>query len=208
MKSTDRDVYGPLGICRGTIRPVCLRREGFALRQTMQPFKNIPDINQILTREKCWNQVDKCSTGGAKFDREFPPLSGENWNNLTSGQAPATLCQPPATPRKPPASLTPVQRAPAAQPATSHPPAQAGTSGPAASPPPARQPPASLPPACLAPAGHLLAHPSPQRTRCLPPGHPPAPRAPANCQLPTWVPGPTPQPTKTHHDTHPIRKVP
>ncbi|KAJ9067300.1 hypothetical protein DSO57_1000881 [Entomophthora muscae] len=124
--------------------------------------RNIPDINQILTEEKCWKQVKECPRGGAKFDREFPPLSGEkknqnlgktdfyeNQNNLTSGQAPA-----------PSASL------------------------PAPSPPPATRLP-TPPPADL-----------------------PAPGAPADCQLPTRVPGPTPQPTKTHHDTQPIRKVP
>ncbi|KAJ9087287.1 hypothetical protein DSO57_1034677 [Entomophthora muscae] len=125
------------------------------------PVRNIPDINQILSKEKCWNQADKCSTGGAKFDREFPPLSGEkknqnsektdfygNRNNLTSGQAPATLCQPPA---------------------------QAGTSGPAASPPPAsHQPPAHPPPP---PADPPLA---PR----------PSARFPGPCQLPVAHPVP------------------
>ncbi|KAJ9064736.1 hypothetical protein DSO57_1027274 [Entomophthora muscae] len=122
--------------------------------------RNIPDINQILSKEKCWNQVDKCSTGGAKFDREFPPLSGEkknqnsektdfygNWNNLTSRQAPATLC-------KPPASLPPAQWAPAAQPAACKlphkPPSccQSPARLPAAS-QPASHPPTRLPASCL-----------------------------------------------------------
>ncbi|KAJ9071366.1 hypothetical protein DSO57_1037653 [Entomophthora muscae] len=133
--------------------------------------RNIPDINQILSKEKCWNQVDKCSTGGAKFDREFPPLSGKkknqnsektdfygNWNNLTSGQAPATLCQPPA-------SLLPSQLL-----------AQAGTSGPATSSLPACQPPAR------SPGSHQ------------PPACPPLPQR-AHCQLP----GPMPQPIRSHH---------
>ncbi|KAJ9068100.1 hypothetical protein DSO57_1032014 [Entomophthora muscae] len=171
------------------------------LHKELTLVRNIPDINQISTREKCWNQVDRCSTGDAKFDRVFPSLSGEkknqnlektdfygSQNNLTSGQAPATLCQPPA-------SLLPAQRAPAAQPA-------------------ARKPPTCQPPTCQPGSRQTPAHPACHLQTCrrpptrLPPGHLPAPWAPANCQLLTRVPGPTPQPTKTHHDTQPIRKVP
>ncbi|KAJ9049131.1 hypothetical protein DSO57_1027832 [Entomophthora muscae] len=121
--------------------------------------RNIPDINQILTREKCWNQVEKCSTGGLKFDREFPPLSGEkknqnlektdfygSRNNLTSGQAPAAAAQTPATLHQPPAR-------PASQPP--------------ASPLPASRAP-SLPPADPLPASHPLAHPSPSGPAACP----------------------------------------
>ncbi|KAJ9053853.1 hypothetical protein DSO57_1020296 [Entomophthora muscae] len=73
--------------------------------------RNIPDINQILTEGKCWEKIGKSPIKEAKFNEEFPPLFGENKNqnlektdfpgkrnNLASGQAPATLRQPPARP--------------------------------------------------------------------------------------------------------------
>ncbi|KAJ9090101.1 hypothetical protein DSO57_1006170 [Entomophthora muscae] len=137
--------------------------------------RNIPDINQISTREKCWNQVDKCSTGEAKFDREFPSLSGEkknqnlgktdfygSWNNLTSRQAPATLCQPPTTLCEPPAR----RQSPACQPATRQPPTRLPTPLPADPPlaprPPARSlTPSQLPAAHPGPRAHFPANQSP-----------------------------------------------
>ncbi|KAJ9085286.1 hypothetical protein DSO57_1015490 [Entomophthora muscae] len=166
--------------------------------------RNIPDINQILTEEKCSKQVKKCQRRGAKFDREFPPLSGEkknqnlektdfdrNQNILSSGQAPAVAAQTPAPLCQPPCTQPATRKPPA-----SHPSAQAGTSGSATSPLPARQPPTS-----------------PLPGSCLPPVHParrqPLPRRPAACPQATCpLPGPTSQPIKTHHDNQPIKKVP
>ncbi|KAJ9075389.1 hypothetical protein DSO57_1036615 [Entomophthora muscae] len=83
--------------------------------------RNIPDINQILTKGKCWKRMKN-----AQFNRDFPSLIGEKinlteektelekrWNNLSSGQAPtSTLRQHPASRQRAshlPAYLSPPQ---------------------------------------------------------------------------------------------------
>ncbi|KAJ9060319.1 hypothetical protein DSO57_1032058 [Entomophthora muscae] len=86
---------------------------------------NIPDINQILTEGKSWGKIGESSIQEAKFDKEFPPLFGENKNkieenpdfsrrqiNLSSGQAPAATAQTPSTP----ASTLPAPSQPPAAP--------------------------------------------------------------------------------------------
>ncbi|KAJ9064565.1 hypothetical protein DSO57_1029279 [Entomophthora muscae] len=139
--------------------------------------------------------VDKCSTGGAKFDRKFPPLSGEkknqnlgktdfygSWNNLTSRQVPATLCQPPT-------SLLPAQRAPAAQPAACKPPA----SHMSASHPPARLLPATCEPT-PSPSGPATC---PQATHPFPDTQPTASRPPGSQDPLPSQPKPTMTPSQS-----------
>ncbi|KAJ9061725.1 hypothetical protein DSO57_1017820 [Entomophthora muscae] len=92
--------------------------------------RNIPDINQILTEEKCWKQIMECPS------RHPPYLPAPS----------ASLPAPASKPSADPPACPPILRCPA-----SHPQAQAGTSRPAASPQatcllPGPQPTASHPP--------------------------------------------------------------
>ncbi|KAJ9070698.1 hypothetical protein DSO57_1004929 [Entomophthora muscae] len=144
---------------------------GICLRLNLGGVRNIPDINQILTEEKCWKQVKECPSKGAKFDKDFPPLSGEkknqflektdfgeNWNILSSGQAPAAaaqtpapLCQPPCTQPatcKPPASHSPAGPGLASHSLATQLPTQALLATRSPTPPPADLLPAPRPPAC------------------------------------------------------------
>ncbi|KAJ9051039.1 hypothetical protein DSO57_1008579 [Entomophthora muscae] len=124
---------------------------------------------QFFGQRKSWGKIAETPIQGAKFDKEFPPLLGENknkfgenpdlggcWTNLSSGQAPTTTAQTPATPSSthpatcPPACLSPCQR-PSQAPATH------SLTCPAAS-----VPAASPQPTCLLPG--------PQLAACHPPG--------------------------------------
>ncbi|KAJ9049916.1 hypothetical protein DSO57_1019536 [Entomophthora muscae] len=113
------------------------------IAMTQETFRNIPDINQILTEVPCWGKIGNFTVKNSQFDVDFPLLGGKNknnnkveiefdqhWINLSSRQAPATpastLCQPPSThpvASGPLASLPPARLLPPSQPAANRPPA-------------------------------------------------------------------------------------
>ncbi|KAJ9048462.1 hypothetical protein DSO57_1034878 [Entomophthora muscae] len=109
-----------------------------------QAFNNL--YLGVFDHRKCWGKIGKFPIQEAKFDKEFPPLFGENKNqieekpdfsrrqiNLSSGQAPASTVQMPATPAslltpsQPLAGLPPIPcLLPGSQLAASHPPGSQG----------------------------------------------------------------------------------